>query len=299
MSAENCTPLERIAHVLNLGEPSAYRDHTYVNGESLYFPTGRVYGGQVMAQSLIAASKTVPEDRLPNSIHGYFIAPGDIHQDVLFDVENLRDGHSFSARRVNVTQSEGTILTAIVSFQKQGQTGVDFFDPMPEDVPDPETLKSASELMAPYADKSPFAKFYATSAPFDVRHVTPTVMLAPDKESAAADSGRQLVWMRAPGDMELTQTMQRALLALGCDQVMLEPELRRAGLALTVPGISYATIDHSMWWYRDIDVTRWHLYVQDTPTAAHGRGLGTAKVYQDGQLCAAMVQEAMIRVPNK
>ena len=107
MASDTKTPLQRIVDVLKLGEPSQYRDHTYINGESMYFPTGRVYGGQVISQSLIAASKTVPEDRLPHSIHGYFIAPGDIHQDLLFDVENLRDGHSFSARRVNVTQSQG------------------------------------------------------------------------------------------------------------------------------------------------------------------------------------------------
>ncbi len=95
-----------------MGEPSAYRNHTYINGESMYFPTGRVYGGQVIAQSVIAASKTVGPSRLPHSVHGYFIAAGDIRQDLLFDVENLRDGRSFSARRVNVTQAEGSILTA-------------------------------------------------------------------------------------------------------------------------------------------------------------------------------------------
>ena len=81
---------------------------------------------------------------------------------------------------------------------------------------------------------------------------------------------------------------------------MLEPILRRAGLSIATPGISYASIDHSMWWYRDIDINQWHLYVQDTPTAAHGRGLGQAKVYtQDGELVACMAQEAMFRVPKK
>ena len=86
MTTENGTPLQRLISVLSLGSPSVYRDHTYINGESMYFPTGRVYGGQVIAQSLIAASKTVSPDREPHSIHGYFIAPGDIHQDLLFDV---------------------------------------------------------------------------------------------------------------------------------------------------------------------------------------------------------------------
>lgn len=105
--ATTVTPLDHLVKVLKLGEPSAYRNHTYINGESMYFPTGRVYGGQVIAQSVIAASKTVGPSRLPHSVHGYFIAAGDIRQDLLFDVENLRDGRSFSARRVNVTQAEG------------------------------------------------------------------------------------------------------------------------------------------------------------------------------------------------
>lgn len=296
---ETGNSLEHIVRVLGLGTPSAYRDHTYINGESMYFPTGRVYGGQVIAQSLMAAAATVDASRLPHSIHGYFIAPGDIRQDLLFDVETLRDGRSFSARRVNVTQAEGSILTAIASFQEAGQEGVEFADPMPANLPEPETLISAKQLMAPYADQSAFAKFYSRTSPFDIRHITPTVMIAPDKSSAEADSGKQMVWMRADGHVDAPQTMHRALLALGCDQIMMEPVLRRAGLSVATPGISYASIDHSMWWYRDVDINQWHLYVQDTPTAAHGRGLGVAKVYaQGGELVAAIAQEAMIRVPQ-
>ena len=300
MPQPEVTPLQRLTKVLKLGTPSTYRDHTYVNGESLYFPTGRVYGGQVIAQSLIAASKTVDPSRLPNSIHGYFISAGDIHQDLLFDVENLRDGRSFSARRVNVTQAQGSILTAIASFQEHGQEGVEFADPMPEDVPDPETLTSAKEIMEPYAEQSSYAKYYAQKSPFDIRHVTQTIMLGADTKSARRDSGKQMVWMRADGEVDVPQVMHRAMLAMGCDQVMLEPVLRRAGLGIATPGISFASIDHSMWWYRDIDINQWHLYVQDTPTAAHGRGLGQAKVYtQDGTLVACMAQEAMIRVPQE
>ena len=300
MPQPEVTPLQRLTKVLKLGTPSTYRDHTYVNGESLYFPTGRVYGGQVIAQSLIAASKTVDPSRLPNSIHGYFISAGDIHQDLLFDVENLRDGRSFSARRVNVTQAQGSILTAIASFQEHGQEGVEFADPMPEDVPDPETLTSAKEIMEPYAEQSSYAKYYAQKSPFDIRHVTQTIMLGADTKSARRDSGKQMVWMRADGEVDVPQVMHRAMLAMGCDQVMLEPVLRRDGLSIATPGISFASIDHSMWWYRDIDINQWHLYVQDTPTAAHGRGLGQAKVYtQDGTLVACMAQEAMIRVPQE
>lgn len=300
MTETAITPLQRLAKVLQLGTPSMYRNHMYVNGESLYFPTGRVYGGQVIAQAMMAASKTVSPSRLPNSIHGYFISAGDIRQDLLFDVENLRDGRSFSARRVNVTQAQGSILTAIASFQEQGQEGVEFADPMPEGVPEPETLTSAKQLMEPFAEKSSFAKYYAEKSPFDIRHVTRTIMLGADKKSASNDSGEQMVWMKADGTVDVPQVMHRAMLAMGCDQVMLEPVLRRAGLSIATPDISFASIDHSMWWYRDIDITQWHLYVQDTPTAAHGRGLGQAKVYtQDGELVACMTQEVMLRVPEE
>ena len=203
-------------------------------------------------------------------------------------MENLRDGRSFSARRVNVTQAQGSILTAIASFQEQGQNGIEFADPMPEGVPEPETLTSAKQLMEPFAEKSSYAKYYAEKSPFDIRHVTRTIMLGADKKSASNDSGKQMVWMKADGTVDVPQVMHRAMLAMGCDQVMLEPVLRRAGLSIATPGISFASIDHSMWWYRDIDINQWHLYVQDTPTAAHGRGLGQAKVYtQDGELVAA------------
>ena len=296
---QTVTPLTHLTQVLRLAEPSAYRDHTYINGESLYFPTGRVYGGQVIAQSVIAAAKTVDKDRLPHSVHGYFISAGDIHQDLLFDVETLRDGRSFSSRRVNVTQSQGAILTAIASFQAQGQEGVEFSDRMPDDIPDPETLTSVKEVVAPYAEQSPFADYYAEKSPFDIRHVSPTIMFGSDNASARADSGKQMVWMKVDGSVNVPQVTHRAMLALGCDQIMMEPVLRRAGLSIATPGISFASIDHSMWWYRNVDINEWHLYVQDTPTAAHGRGLGVAKVYShNGDLVAAIAQEAMIRVPE-
>lgn len=311
------TALDHISQVLNLQRTARESNHTYLTGEGLYFPTGRVYGGQVIAQSVLAAAATVPAGRLPNSIHGYFITAGNINQHLNFDVENLRDGRSFSARRINVTQDHGAILTAIASFQESGQTGLEYADPMPQNVPNPESLPSVKELMAPYAKYSPFADYYAAKSPFDIRHVTPSVMIAakPTAETPSsanttenARAGQQMVWMKVDGHVDADpnasglggQTTHRAILALGCDQLMLEPIMRRGGVSLTTPGINFASIDHSMWWYRNVNVNDWHLYVQDTPTAGHGRGLGTAKVYaQDGTLVAAIAQEAMVRVPQE
>lgn len=299
MKSETTSPLDHVIDVLQLSKPTTKHNHTYLTGESLYFPTGRVYGGQVIAQSVMAAAASVEPNRLPNSIHGYFITAGDIHQDVHFDVECLRDGRSFSARRVNVTQDKGAILTAIASFQVKGQPGVTFADAIPEHVPDPESLPSAKDLMAPYAQYSTFANYYVHQSPFDIRHVETTVMLGSDATASEHDTGRQMVWMRADGKVNASQIVHRALLALGCDQIMMEPVVRRAGLSFMTKGMSYATIDHSMWWYEDIDMSQWHLYVQDTPVAAHGRGLTHAKVFTpDGRLVAAMAQEAMVRVPE-
>ncbi|BDR55032.1 acyl-CoA thioesterase II [Bombiscardovia apis] len=295
--AEAVTPLAEAIRALSV-QPGETQDGS-LSGSNLPFPTGRIYGGQIMAQSIMAAAQSVPEDRTPNSVHGYYIRTGLLDQDVRFDVTNLRDGRSYSTRMVDASQPERPILKTMVSFQVSGQDGMEYADPMSADLPAPESLKSAKDLMMPFADKSPFAAYYAKQSPFDIRHITPTIMLGPDNQARAKDSGRQLVWMRADGQATMSQTLQRAMMALGCDQIMMEPALRRTGLSIATPGISYASIDHSMWWYKDVDVCSWMLFEQDTTVAAHGRALCTARVYdQEGDLLAAMTQEAMIRIPQ-
>ncbi|RBP99817.1 acyl-CoA thioesterase [Bifidobacterium xylocopae] len=296
----NETPLQQAIRVLSPEETGRGRSASTWRADSLPFPTGRIYGGQIMAQSILAAAGTVPEGREPNSVHGYYIRTGLLDQEVGFDVEDLRDGRSYSTRMVDVSQPGRPILKAMVSFQESGQGGVRYADSMPTGLPDAEELTSARDLMAPYADKSAFAAYYANQSPFDIRHITPTIMLGPYKDAQSRDSGRQLVWLRADGKTDgVGQTMQRALLALACDQLMMEPALRRTGLSIATPGISYASIDHAMWWYEDIDMASWLLFVQDSAVAGHGRALCSAKVYnQDGDLLAAMAQEAMLRVPQ-
>lgn len=293
------TPLEDAVRVLTLEQTESQGPVTNFQGESLPFPTGRIYGGQIMSQAIMAAAQTTDEHREPNSIHGYYIRTGLLDQNVNFAVSNLRDGRSYSTRMVEVSQPDRSILQALVSFQEAGQVGVAYADPIPQDLPNPQDLQSAQDLMSPYADKSAFANYYANQSPFDIRHITPTIMLGPDKEAQEHDSGHQLVWLRANGQMELSQTLQRSLLALACDQLMMEPALRRSGLSIATPGISYASIDHSMWWYQDVDVCSWLLFVQDTTVATHGRALCSARVYsQDGVLVSVMSQEAMIRIPE-
>jgi acyl-CoA thioesterase-2 len=302
------SPFEQLIDALEVNEQADQEKSALrtFHGNTIYFPTGRVYGGQIVAQAVLAAGQTAPDGRLPHSVHSYFVTPGDLKHGICYDVDILRDGHSFSARNVTARQNDQTLLTAIVSYQVPGQEGVDFADPIPEHIPDPEQLPSSRDLMAPYASKSPMADYYAHKSSWDIRHVQTPVVLAPDSHPASQRTS-QMVWMRADTSaLESTELhqiqsdrlLERALLATGCDQIMMEPALRRGGLSYLTPGIRFATIDHSMWWYRDIDVTRWHLYVQDSPIAGHGRALCRARVYQDGRLVAEITQEALIRVPK-
>lgn len=258
-------------------------------GTSLQKPGGRVFGGQVLAQSLLAAARTVPEDRLPHSVHGYFLRPGDVDEPITFAVERMRDGRSFSARRTHAIQRDAPILSMITSFQEQ-QPGVEHADRPPTSVPPPEDFPSALDLLAPI--DHPFAEYWTRAAAFDLRHVE-----GPLYETSSPDrTDRQLVWMRALGPVPDDQVLHRALLAYGCDQVMLEPLMRRHGVSWATPGLSMASLDHAMWWHRPVRVDEWLLYVQSAPSAQGGRGLGAARIYQqDGTLVASVAQEGMIR----
>jgi len=261
-------------------------------GRSLPQPSGRVFGGQVLAQALLAAGRTVPEGRLPHSLHGYFLRAGDVREPITFAVERLRDGRSFTARRTHALQGGEAILSMITSFQEQ-QPGLDYADPMPEGIPAPEDVPSALEMLG--GIDHPVAKFWTQEAAFDVRHVGGAIYLGPPAEP----SGQQCVWFRSRGPLPDDQLLHRALLAYACDQVMLEPILRRAGKSWMTRGLSIASLDHAMWWHRDVRVDDWLVYVQSTPSAQGGRGLGAARVFtRDGVLVASVAQEGMVRFPD-
>ncbi len=293
--------LARAIAALDVQKQQPVDGRSRFRGESLDFPTGRLYGGQLLGQAIMAGGRTVPEGRLPHSMHAYYLRTGLLKQDVQAEVETIRDGHSFSSRQVDLRQGERTILNALLSYQQVGQEGIRYSDPMPTGLPDPEDLPGSREQMEPYADQSPFADYYARQSPFDLRHVGGTVLLDDaENENFEDDSrSRQAVWSRTQGRADLDPLMRRALLAMECDQIMMEPALRRAGLSMTTPGISFASIDHAMWWYQDLDPCDWHCFIQESPVADHGRSLCMAKVYnRQGDLAAFMVQEAMIRVPK-
>lgn len=265
-------------------------DFTF-EGDSLPMPGGRVFGGQVLAQALLAAGHTVEDGRHAHSLHGYFLRAGDASRPIDFQVELLRDGRSFSARRTHALQNGVPILSMIASFQAE-QEGPEHSVPMPE-VPGPHELPSGVDVLGPFAGH-PTADFWLRQAPFDVRHVDGSVFIAPDAEPKQ----HQTAWMRVRRRVEGSDLLHRALIAFGSDQVILEPLLRRHGASWATKGMAFASLDHAMWWHRPARADEWLLFVQDAPTAQGGRGLtGTWVFAEDGRLVASAAQEGMIRLP--
>lgn len=286
-------PLQHVLRVLTLTRTG----ETTFTGFSLPEVGNRVYGGQVMSQALIAAAATVDADRLglrlPHSMHGYFLRPGRTGEPLEFAVEVLHDGRSFSTRRTHALQGGEPILSMIYSFQLD-QGGVDHELPPPE-APDPLTLPSATDSFA--GTEHPAARRFMRLGAFDLRHVERDIYFQADERPRP----NQMLWMRTriPLPDRTSQVLHRALLAYACDQVMLEPILRAHGLTWT-SGLAVASLDHAMWWHRPLDVSRWLLYVQDSPSAEGGRGLGTARIYtREGRLVATTAQQGMVRLPRE
>lgn len=273
-------------------------------GDSLPQLSGRIYGGQVLAQALVAADDTLPAvgsgdgpghdgPRQLHSVHGYFLRPGSTADGVTLAVERLHDGRSFSTRRTHAFQSGKPILSFISSYQVD-QPGGEHAATAP-DAPAPEELRSAIDLFD--SVDHPVAKFMSSTAAFDIRHVGRPLYLGPDPER----SEHQLLWMRARSPLPegTSQLIHRALLAYACDQVMLEPAIRRLGLSWRTKGMSVASLDHSMWWHRELKVDDWLLFDQRSPSAQGGRALGSATVFdRHGRHVATIAQEGMLRVPD-
>ncbi|MDO5494854.1 MAG: acyl-CoA thioesterase II [bacterium] len=286
--------LRPLSQVLAVLDPEEVGEGRFV-ASSLPGPSNRVYGGQVMAQCLVAASRTLPSgaERPPHSLHGYFLRMGRLGVPIELEVENLHDGGSFSTRRVLATQEGRAIMTFMASFQET-QAGVEFQESAPP-APDPESLPSNADLVAHI--QHPAAWMVLHAGAFDLRHVEGQIYFPMGQERA----NTQMVWMRARKSLpdRTSQLVHRALLAYACDQVMLEPALRANGLLWTTRDISIASLDHAMWFHRPVDVRDWLLYVQDSPSTQGGRGLGAARVFdRSGQLVATIAQEGMIRVPE-
>jgi acyl-CoA thioesterase II len=266
-------------------------EHDVFVGQSQPQPWGRVFGGQVLAQALVAAQRTVEPARAVHSMHAYFLRAGDSGEPIRFTVERLRDGRSFSARRTHALQFGRPILSMIASFQLPAE-GMDHQEPMPQ-VPPPESLPTLAQRYG--GPQGLPARYWLRQRPFDLRHVEQPVFIEP----APQRSAHQAVWMRAVGTLPDDPALHTAVLAYASDYALLEPVLRAHGRAFSTPGLKAASLDHAMWWHRPARADDWLLFVLDSPSASGGRGLGTGRVYtRDGVLVASVAQEGMLRLPR-
>jgi acyl-CoA thioesterase II len=283
-------PVASLLAVLDLRDAGARTTEDIFTGVSQEMPTGRVYGGQVLAQSIVAAARTLPDDRAAHSMHGYFLRPGDANAGITFSVDRIHDGRSFSTRRTQAFQGGVPIFSMIASFQDD-DPGLEHQHPMPDDVPDPESLPD--QTTGPeYAH--PLSRRMLDERPAEMRHVPSPLYFRVDGEHVP----RQAVWMRTPRRLPDDPGVHRAALAYLSDLSIQESVLRAHGIPWAHPGLKVASLDHAMWWHRDGRVDEWMLYVQESPSARGGRGLATGRVYaRDGRLLASVAQEIMVRVP--
>lgn len=267
-------------------------DATVFEGRSQPMPHGRVFGGQVLSQCVMAAGMTVDgsrSDRLIHSLHGYFLRAGDSEKPIRFAVENMRDGRSFSARRVHAVQEGRILLSMITSFQELAD-GLDHQDEMP-DVPDPDTIRSDADILADA--EGPIAANFARRRAIDLRHVDGPIWSSPAQDR----SPRQRVWLRAIGDLPDDPLIHAAVLAYASDYSVLETVLRRHGIAWRDERLRPASLDHAMWFHRRPRLDDWVLYTQASPSAQGGRGLGIGRLFsRDGTLVATVGQEGMVRI---
>ncbi|WP_460773516.1 acyl-CoA thioesterase [Microbacterium sp. GXF7504] len=281
-------PVSILLEVLTLTSSGARTTEDIFTGISHPMPRGRVYGGQVLAQAVVAASRTVPEDRPIHSMHGYFLRPGDASAGITFSVDRLRDGRSFTARRTQAYQEGVPIFSMIASFQA-ADDGLEHQEPMPA-VPGPDELPA----FGADAERNPMSGRSFDQMPMEVRHVEGSLYA----DFHGEPQHRQHVWMRTRRALPDDPLVHRAALAYLSDMTIQEPILRAHGMTWRTPGLNVASLDHAMWWHRPARVDEWLLYVQEADNARGGRGLSTGRIYaQDGTLVASTAQEVMVRIP--
>ncbi|MCK6262711.1 acyl-CoA thioesterase II [Vibrio sp. ZSDE26] len=260
-------------------------------GQSENLGLPQVYGGQVIGQALSASRYTVEADRTVHSFHSYFLYPGDPEKPIIYDVENLRDGKSFSTRRVKAIQNGRPIFYLTASYHGDAP-GFEHQNTMP-DVPGPENFRSESELAASVAHMLPekLKKIFCGDKAIEMRPVKVVNPLNPQKEEP-----KQYLWMRANGDMPDSQLIHQYLLGYASDWGFLVTALHPHEVSLMTPNFQVATIDHSIWFHRPFKMDEWLLYVIDSPTASNTRGLVRGEIYNSqGDLVASAMQEGVMR----
>lgn len=261
-------------------------------GQSTDAGWSRVYGGQVVGQALMAATRTVPAERLAHSLHAYFIRPGDPGAPIVYQVTRDRDGGSFTTRRVVAIQHGRPIFNMAASFQI-AEDGLSHAAPMPA-VPAPQTLLNEAQLAARHAEHTPEpwrTQWGKRDRPIEFRPVEPHDPFTPVTRSPVAHN-----WFRNAAPAQADPALSRCLLAYASDMSLLDTCLLPHAVLWTDPQLQVASLDHAIWFHANPDMDAWLLYAQDSPVAGGGRGLNRALVFaQDGTLVASTMQEGLIR----
>ena len=277
----------RLADLLKLLDLERLEDNLF-RGQSRDIGAPQVFGGQVLGQALVAASRTV-DGRGVHSLHAYFLRRGDLNVPIIFEVDRSRDGGSFTSRRVVAIQHGQQILTMSASFQTV-EPGLDHQSAMP-DTPAPETLPDLGAINAQLVGKVPekVQCFFRQQRPFEFRAVNPPDFLNPVRRAP-----EKRVWFRVTGPVPEDQALHRCLLTYVSDYHLLDTATLPHGV--TFMELQMASIDHAVWFHRDLRIDDWLLYVTESPSASGARGFARGSIYsRDGVLVASVAQEGLIR----
>jgi acyl-CoA thioesterase-2 len=255
----------------------------------------RVYGGQVLGQALVAAVRTVPPERIAHSLHAYFLLGGDPTRPIVYNVDRVRDGRSFTTRRVTAIQHGRPMFVMSVSFHI-AEPGLDHQNAMPE-VPPPEDLPSEQQLKAKLLAHLPenMRSYWERERPIEMRPVDVSRYFARQKGAP-----EQMVWMRASGRLPDTFPLHQCVLAYASDFTLLDTALIAHGKLMFDRDMQLASLDHALWFHRPFRADEWLLYAQDSPSSHGARGFCRGNVFtRDGQLIASVCQEGLMRELSK
>ena len=279
------TALDRLLDLLDLEQIEV----NIFRGRSPDERRQRVFGGQVAGQALVAACRTVPADRPVHSLHAYFIRPGDPSVPIVFLVDRVRDGRSFTTRRVSAVQHGKAIFTLSASFHHP-EPGLEHANPMPG-VPPPEMVERTPDRLRRLLGEIPPQMY---DNPVDLRSVGP--LSAEAERDPLLRTTRNLVWLRVDGDLPDDPLLHVCLMTYASDMTLLDSVLLGHGLTWLDGRTTGASLDHAMWFHRPFRADRWLLYAQDTPVAHGARGLAHGEVFTaEGELVVSVMQEGLIR----
>ncbi|KAB2850812.1 MAG: acyl-CoA thioesterase II [Hyphomicrobiaceae bacterium] len=288
-NARTAEQSEALTTLLNLLELEKLEENLF-RGRSPQQSWQRIYGGHVIGQALMAAARTV-EGRALHSMHAYFLLPGDPSIPIIYEVDRIRDGSSFTTRRIRAVQKGRAIFSLSASFHKEEQS-YEHQSAMPQ-VPAPDALPSEREIRSKLAGQMPdnVRSYWQRERPIEVRPTDISRFLSREKKKP-----EQNIWLRANGRIGDDLVLHQCVLAYASDFTLLDTALIAHGKVLFDADIQLASLDHAMWFHRPFRADDWLLYVQDNPSAGGARGFCRGTVFtQDGALVASVTQEGLIR----